>query len=42
MTVQVVQYVESFLGENLVAMHTMLINKPPDAGNIFLPVLLLL
>lgn len=29
---EVVKYVESFVGDNVVAMHTMLINKPPDAG----------
>ncbi|KAK7102183.1 phytanoyl-CoA dioxygenase, peroxisomal-like [Littorina saxatilis] len=29
---EVVTYVESILGENMLAMHTMLINKPPDAG----------
>ncbi|KAK5876727.1 hypothetical protein CesoFtcFv8_026053 [Champsocephalus esox] len=29
---QVLQYVECFTGPNIMAMHTMLINKPPDAG----------
>ena len=29
---QVLDVVEGFLGENIMAMHTMLINKPPDAG----------
>lgn len=29
---EVVEYVENFLGSNVVAMHTMLINKPPDPG----------
>lgn len=29
---EIVQYAESFLGENIMSMHTMLINKPPDAG----------
>lgn len=29
---EVVQYVESIVGEDVLAMHTMLINKPPDAG----------
>lgn len=29
---QVLKYVESFIGPNIMAMHTMLINKPPDAG----------
>lgn len=29
---QVLKYVESFIGSNIMAMHTMLINKPPDAG----------
>ena len=29
---QVVNYVESFVGPDVVAMHTMLINKPPDSG----------
>lgn len=30
----VVQVVESFCGPNVMAMHTMLINKPPDAGTL--------
>merc|ERR1711963_375549 len=29
---EVVDYVESFTGPDVVAMHTMLINKPPDSG----------
>lgn len=29
---EIVEYVENFLGPNVVAMHTMLINKPPDPG----------
>ncbi|XP_059893910.1 phytanoyl-CoA dioxygenase, peroxisomal isoform X1 [Gadus macrocephalus] len=29
---EVLQYVECFVGEDIMAMHTMLINKPPDAG----------
>ncbi|KAG7454640.1 hypothetical protein MATL_G00261830 [Megalops atlanticus] len=29
---QILQYVECFTGPNIMAMHTMLINKPPDAG----------
>ncbi|XP_060064627.1 phytanoyl-CoA dioxygenase, peroxisomal-like [Ylistrum balloti] len=29
---QVVDYVEAFVGPNVKAMHTMLINKPPDPG----------
>uniref|UniRef100_A0A3Q3A9K6 Phytanoyl-CoA dioxygenase, peroxisomal n=1 Tax=Kryptolebias marmoratus TaxID=37003 RepID=A0A3Q3A9K6_KRYMA len=29
---QILKYVESFTGPNVMAMHTMLINKPPDAG----------
>merc|ERR1719422_184574 len=29
---EVVEYVESFTGPDVVAMHTMLINKPPDSG----------
>ena len=32
MYLQVVKYAECFVGENILAMHTMLINKPPDAG----------
>lgn len=31
---QILQYVECFTGPNIMAMHTMLINKPPDAGNV--------
>ncbi|XP_038596968.1 phytanoyl-CoA dioxygenase, peroxisomal [Tachyglossus aculeatus] len=30
---QIVKYVECFTGPNVMAMHTMLINKPPDTGN---------
>ncbi|XP_072235198.1 phytanoyl-CoA dioxygenase, peroxisomal [Leuresthes tenuis] len=30
---QILKYVECFTGPNVMAMHTMLINKPPDAGN---------
>ncbi|KAA8579973.1 hypothetical protein FQN60_005508 [Etheostoma spectabile] len=29
---QILNYVECFTGPNIMAMHTMLINKPPDAG----------
>ncbi|XP_063304288.1 phytanoyl-CoA dioxygenase, peroxisomal [Pelobates fuscus] len=29
---QIIKYVECFTGPNIMAMHTMLINKPPDAG----------
>ncbi|XP_077329826.1 phytanoyl-CoA dioxygenase, peroxisomal [Lithobates pipiens] len=29
---QILNYVECFLGPNIMSMHTMLINKPPDAG----------
>ncbi|CAF96289.1 unnamed protein product, partial [Tetraodon nigroviridis] len=29
---QILRYVECFTGPNIMAMHTMLINKPPDAG----------
>ncbi|KAM4569428.1 phytanoyl-CoA dioxygenase, peroxisomal [Odontesthes bonariensis] len=29
---QILKYVECFTGPNVMAMHTMLINKPPDAG----------
>lgn len=29
---QILQYVECFIGPNIMSMHTMLINKPPDAG----------
>ncbi|XP_043943902.1 phytanoyl-CoA dioxygenase, peroxisomal [Protopterus annectens] len=29
---QILEYVECFTGPNIMAMHTMLINKPPDAG----------
>ncbi|XP_008850110.1 phytanoyl-CoA dioxygenase, peroxisomal [Nannospalax galili] len=29
---QVLKYVECFTGPNIMAMHTMLINKPPDSG----------
>lgn len=29
---QILKYVECFIGPNIMAMHTMLINKPPDAG----------
>lgn len=31
---EVVDYVESFTGPNIMAIHTMLINKPPDAGKM--------
>jgi phytanoyl-CoA hydroxylase len=30
---KVVDIVENFTGPNIMAMHTMLINKPPDAGS---------
>ncbi|GAA6099632.1 phytanoyl-CoA dioxygenase, peroxisomal [Tachysurus ichikawai] len=29
---QILKYVECFMGPNIMAMHTMLINKPPDTG----------
>ncbi|XP_034018817.1 phytanoyl-CoA dioxygenase, peroxisomal [Thalassophryne amazonica] len=29
---EILQYVQCFTGPNIMAMHTMLINKPPDAG----------
>ena len=29
---QILNYVECFTGPNIMAMHTMLINKPPDTG----------
>ncbi|KAJ8245557.1 hypothetical protein GJAV_G00272010 [Gymnothorax javanicus] len=29
---QILKYVEAFTGPNIMAMHTMLINKPPDTG----------
>ncbi|XP_061438255.1 phytanoyl-CoA dioxygenase, peroxisomal isoform X3 [Rhineura floridana] len=29
---QIIKYVECFTGPNIMAMHTMLINKPPDPG----------
>lgn len=29
---QIVNYVESIIGQNIMAMHTMFINKPPDSG----------
>lgn len=31
---QILEYVECFCGSNIKAMHTMLINKPPDAGTL--------
>ncbi|XP_029471428.1 phytanoyl-CoA dioxygenase, peroxisomal [Rhinatrema bivittatum] len=31
---QILRYVECFTGPNVMAMHTMLINKPPDAGKM--------
>ena len=31
---QIVDYLESFVGPNICGMHTMLINKPPDPGNV--------
>ena len=34
---QVVQYVEAFVGKDISAMHTMLINKPPDPGKSCIP-----
>lgn len=30
---EIVKYVECFIGPNIMAMHTMLINKPPDSGS---------
>ena len=32
MNPRVLDYVEAFTGPNIQAMHTMLINKPPDSG----------
>ncbi|XP_071796217.1 phytanoyl-CoA dioxygenase, peroxisomal-like [Asterias amurensis] len=32
-TPEIIKYVECFTGPNIKAMHTMLINKPPDAGS---------
>ena len=29
---QILKYAEAFVGKNVMAMHTMLINKPPDPG----------
>lgn len=34
---QVLKYVKSFVGPNVMAMHTMLINKAPDPGIFFAP-----
>jgi phytanoyl-CoA hydroxylase len=31
---EIVKYVKAFVGSNLMAMHTMLINKPPDSGSL--------
>ncbi|XP_008296176.1 phytanoyl-CoA dioxygenase, peroxisomal-like [Stegastes partitus] len=31
---EILKYVECFTGPNIMAMHTMLINKPPDAGTV--------
>lgn len=31
---QLLDYVENFTGPNIMAMHTMLINKPPDSGKL--------
>jgi len=33
-TPEVVRYLEDFIGPNIMAMHTMLINKPPDPGTL--------
>lgn len=30
---KILHYAKAFCGENMMAVHTMLINKPPDAGN---------
>ena len=30
----VLDYVENFTGPNIMAMHSMLINKPPDSGKL--------
>lgn len=30
---EILQYVECFTGSDIMAMHTMLINKPPDPGS---------
>lgn len=30
---EIVRYVECFTGPDIMAMHTMLINKPPDTGS---------
>ena len=32
MNPRILDYVEAFTGPNIQAMHTMLINKPPDSG----------
>ena len=41
MVFQILKYVQCFTGDNVMAMHTMLINKPPDSGfNKFLTILL--
>ncbi|XP_028275033.1 phytanoyl-CoA dioxygenase, peroxisomal-like [Parambassis ranga] len=34
---EILKYVECFTGPNIMAMHTMLINKPPDAGQRKVP-----
>lgn len=39
---QVVEYVECFTGPDVMAMHTMLINKPPDSGNMILNFIMVL
>lgn len=31
---KLLDYVENFVGPNITAMHTMLINKPPDSGKL--------
>ena len=31
---EVLNYVENFTGPNITAVHTMLINKPPDSGKL--------
>lgn len=31
---EVLRYIEGFVGQNVMAMHTMLINKPPDPGTM--------
>jgi hypothetical protein len=34
LNLQVLAYVTDFIGHNVMGMHTMLINKPPDPGKL--------